>query len=223
LTDICLNAFYEEIMKAIKTPVAQAVSTITLATEFHNLKNAGYSFAVIGDYATNVAKYVFQECPSFLDSIPKEVDAQLTEGFALKAQELRNDAVHIPKRFNNEWIPDPQGGVEVTIAYAMSFSQQEFGRMRIADPVKHGVIKSVRDAFSKYKNARMTALRNAIKSLNKETKPRKENKDYATFISDTMTAILDKAKSVSARNNDATCDQVKTRMAVDAFNKVWNK
>ena len=210
-------------MKAQKTPVAQAISTITLNTEFNNLKNAAYSFAVIGDYATNVAKYVFEQCPSFLDSVPKEVEAQLTEGFALKAQELRNESAHLPRRFNNEWIPDINGGVEVTIAYAMSFSQQEFGRMRIAEPVKHGVIKSVRDAFSKYKNARMNALRNAIKSLNKETKPRKENKDYATFISDTMQSILDKAKSVGARNNDATCDQVKTRMAVDAFNKVWNK
>jgi len=210
-------------MKAQKTQVAQAISTITLNTEFHNLKNAAYSFAVIGDYATNVATYVFEQCPSFLDSVPKEVEAQLVEGFALKAQELRNDAVHIPKRFNNEWIPDINGGVEVTIAYAMSFSQQEFGRMRIAEPVKHGVVKQVRDAFSKYKNARMNALRNAIKGLNKETAPRKPNKDYAQFIVDTMQSILDKAKSVGARNNDATCDQVKTRMAVDAFNNVWNK
>jgi hypothetical protein len=210
-------------MKAQKTPVANAISTITLNTEFNNLKNAAYSFAVIGDYATNVAKYVLEQCPSFLDSVPKEVEAQLVEGFALKAQELRNESAHIPRRFNNEWIPDPKGGVEVTIAYAMSFSQQEFGRMRIAEPVKHGVIKSVRDAFSKYKNARMNALRNAIKSLNKETKPRAENKDFAKFISDTMDSILSKAKSVGARNNDATCDQVKTRMAVDAFNNVWNK
>ena len=210
-------------MKAQKTPVAQAISTITLNTEFNNLKSAGYSFAVIGDYATNVAKYVLEQCPSFLDSVPKEVEAQLVEGFALKAQELRNESAHLPRRFNNEWIPDINGGVEVTIAYAMSFSQQEFGRMRIAEPVKHGVIKAVRDAFRTSKNARMNALRNAIKSLNKETKPRKENKDYATFISDTMQSILDKAKSVGARNNDATCDQVKTRMAVDAFNNVWNK
>jgi len=69
----------------------------------------------------------------------------------------------------------------------------------------------------------MNALRNAIKSLNKETKVRAENKDFARYISDTMTDILHKAKSVGARNNDATCDQVKTRMAVDAFNNVWNK
>ena len=210
-------------MKAQKTQVAQAISSIALPTEFTSLKNAGYSFAVAGEYATNVAKYVFEQCPTFLDSVPKEVEAQLTEGFALKAQELRNASAHIPKRFNNEWIPDENGGVEVTIAYAMSFSQQEFGRMRIAEPVKHGVVKQVRDAFSKYKNARMQQLRNAIKGLNKETAPRKPNKDYAQFIVDTMQSILDKAKSVSARGNDATCDQVKTRMAVEAFNKVWNK
>jgi hypothetical protein len=69
----------------------------------------------------------------------------------------------------------------------------------------------------------MKALKSAIRQLNPANKKRAENKDFQTFISDTMTAILDKAKSVSARNNDKTCDQVKTRMAVDAFNKVYNK
>ena len=118
--------------------------------------------------------------------------------------------------------PDPKGNIEVSIAYAMSYSQQEFGRMRIAEPVKHGIIKAVRDDFSKYRHAQFKLLTKAIKDLNPETKEKAPNKDFNTFVAETMQSILDKAKLITARKTERDFDEVKVRMAVDAFNKVWN-
>ena len=212
-------------MKAQKTAVAKAISPAVVTSSvitFNSLKDAGYKFALIGETAKGVAEYVVAECPNFLQEVPAEVEAQLVEGWKLRKQELMNDD-HKVRTFNNEWIPDPKGGIRVTLDYVYSFSQQEVGRMRIADPVKHGIVSEVRSEFSKYKSDRMKALKSAIRQLNPANKKRAENKDFQTFISDKMTEILDKAKSVSARNNDKTCDQVKTRMAVDAFNKVYYK
>ena len=212
-------------MKAQKTPVANAtspVTSVTFTTEFTSIKNACYSFANASEYASKVAQYILEKCPSFLTAIPKEVDAELTEGFALKKQELRDNNPLIAKRYNSEWIPDPKGNIEVSIAYAMSYSQQEFGRMRIAEPVKHGIIKAVRDDFSKYRHAQFKLLTKAIKDLNPATKEKAPNKDFNTFVAETMQGILDKAKLITARKTERDFDEVKVRMAVDAFNKVWN-
>ena len=211
-------------MKAQKTPVAKAIPTVTTESvvTFNSLKDASYKFALIGETAKNVAEYVVSQCPNFLQEVPKEVESQLIAGWMLRKQELMNDD-HKIRTFNNDWIPDPKGGNRVTLDYVYSFSQQEVGRMRIADPVKHSIVTEVRNEFSKYKNEKMKALKTAIRNLNPANRKRAENKDFNTFISDTMSAILDKAKSVHARNNDTTCDPVRTRMAVDAFNKVYNK
>ena len=161
-----LNAFNGVSMKAQKTPVASAtqsaVTSVTFTTEFTSIKNACYSFANASDYASKVAQYILEKCPTFLKEIPKAVDAELSEGFALKKQELRDADSKIAKRYNSEWIPDPKGNIEVTIAYAMSYSQQEFGRMRIAEPVKHGVLKAVRNDWSKYRHAQFKLLVKAI-------------------------------------------------------------
>ena len=211
-------------MKAQKTKVALAIPTTSndpLIT-FNNLKDASYKFALIGETATSVAKYVLEQCPNFLTEVPTEVEAQLVEGWMLRKQELMNDD-HKIRTYNNEWIPDKNGGFHVTLAYVYSYSQQEVGRMRIADPIKHGIVTEVRNEFSKYKNEKMKALKTAIRNLNPANKKRAENKTWNQFIDDTMSEILNRAKSVVARKSDTTCDEVRTRMAVEAFYKVHNK
>jgi hypothetical protein len=52
--------------------------------------------------------------------------------------------------------------------YCMSYSQQAFGQIKTDNPVKHGVIKGIRDDFSKYVSNRMSDLKRAVrKELNK--------------------------------------------------------
>jgi hypothetical protein len=205
-------------MKAQKTPVASATSSVTQVTfvTIDNLKNAGYQSAIADEHLSLVAKYVLDVCPSILDEVPAEVKSQLVEGWALRWQEL-NPA----KRYNSEWIPDPKGGNELTLAYAMSFSQQQFGQLRQSDPVKHGVINNIRTPFNKYASNKMKALLKAIRNLNPETRERGATDDFATYINKVMDTIKTRCKNAKARG-DTTADEVKTRMAIDAFKKAIN-
>ena len=166
--------------------------------------------------SSHVAKYVLDVCPSILDEVPAEVKSQLTDGWALRWQEL-NPA----KRYNSEWIPDAKGGNELTLAYAMSFSQQQFGQLRQSDPVKHGVINNIRTPFNKYASYKMKGLLKAIRNLNPETRERGATDDFATYINKVMDTIKTRCKNAKARG-DATADEVKTRMAIDAFKKAIN-
>lgn len=213
-----LNAFNGVSMKAQKTPVASATSSVTQVTfvTIDNLKNAGYQSAIADEHLSLVAKYVLDVCPSILDEVPAEVKSQLVEGWALRWQEI-NPA----KRYNSEWIPDPKGGNELTLAYAMSFSQQQFGQLRQSDPVKHGVINNIRTPFNKYASNKMKALLKAIRNLNPETRERGATDDFATYINKVMDTIKTRCKNAKARG-DSTADEVKTRMAIDAFKKAIN-
>lgn len=201
-------------MKA-KKPVASATPSVTQVTfvTIDNLKNAGYQSAIADEHLSLVAKYVLEVCPNILEDVPSEVKAQLTEGWALRWQEL-NPA----KRYNNEWIPDDNGGNELTLAYVLSFSQQQYGQLRQSDPVKHGVIGNIRTPFNKYVSGKMKALLKAIRNLNPETRERGTTDDFATYVGKVMDTIKTRCKNAKARG-DATADEVKTRMAIDAFLK----
>ena len=125
-----------------------------------SMKDAGYQSATAGERLSAVAQYVLSECPTFLDSCPDEVKAELTDGWAVRWQEL-NPAVS----YNAEWVPVEKGGeVSVTLAYAMSFSQQAYGQLRNSDPQRHKVIGDVRTRFSKYCSNNSSRQRPATRS-----------------------------------------------------------
>ena len=76
----------------------------------------------------------------------------------------------------------------------MSYSQQAFGQIKTDNPVKHGVIKGIRDDFSKYVSNRLSDLKRAVrKELNKgvvvQRVQAKVWTDFQTDIFDGMKAI----------------------------------
>lgn len=183
-----------------------------------SMKDAGYQSATAGERLSAVAQYVLSECPTFLDSCPDEVKAELTDGWAVRWQEL-NPAVS----YNAEWVPVEKGGeVSVTLAYAMSFSQQAYGQLRNSDPQRHKVIGDVRTRFSKYCSNNMKALRTSARALLNPERQRSTTDDYAVWVEKALDNIITRCRNASARG-DATADEVKTRMAVDAFRKVLAK
>lgn len=180
-------------------------------------KDAAYQGATIGERMATVAQFVVTQCPAFLDEVPKEVKAELTEGWAVRWQELNPATEYSP-----EWIPKKGGGMVATLAFALSYSQQAFGQLKNEDPVKHGVIKDIRDKFNKYSHNRMKDLKKAVRDLNPETKTRAQSDNFANYIEKTMDNIKTRCRNAVARN-DATADELKTRMAVQAFMDTLNK
>ena len=182
-----------------------------------SFKDAGYQSALSSERTASIARFVYDKCPTFLDEVPKETKAELEEGFALRWQEV-NPAV----KYTTDYVPSETGNIEVTLAFCLSYSQQAFGQMKNEDPVKHSIIKQVRDAFSKYKSNRMADLKTAVRRIANEgkTKTREQAKSFDKYVEDIFDNMKARCKTATARNDD-TANEVKLRVAIDAFNKAY--
>jgi hypothetical protein len=198
-------------MKAKQTLADLSAVSVT------SFKDAGYQSAVNSERSINIARFVVDQCPNFLDDVPKEIKTELDAGFALRWQEL-NPA----KTYNAEWIPDANGKNLVTLDFCMSYSQQAFGQMRNENPTLHSIIKSVRDKFNKYRHNKLSELKTAVRKLLNEgkTSTRTQAKMFNDWVNDALDNIKARAKTAEARN-DATANEVKARQAVEAFKKVY--
>lgn len=197
-------------MKASKTLVAFATVS--------SFKDAGYQSAVSSERTASIARYVFDNCPTFLDEVPKEIKAELEEGFALRWQET-----HPAVKYTADWVPSDKGNIEVTLAFCLSYSQQAFGQMKNEDPVKHSIIKKVRDEFNKYKSNRLADLRTAVRRVANEgkTTTRQQAKQFVAWLDDTFDTMKARCKTATARG-DADANEVKLRVAIDAFKRAYH-
>ena len=179
-----------------------------------SFKDAGYQSARSSETMASIARWILEHNPAFLDSPADEEKAQLREGWALRWQEL-NPAT----RYNAEWIPTESGGTEMTLAYCMSYSQQAFGQMKNDNPVQHGIIKQVRDAFNKYCSNRMADLRTAVRRTMNEgqTKTKTATKQFDEFLKDMFDGAKARCKTANARGDATAPNEVVLRQAIDAF------
>jgi hypothetical protein len=182
-----------------------------------SFKDAAYQSALQNERSANVARYVLDNCPEFLDNVPQDIEDELNQGFAQRWQDT-----HEAKTYNAEWVPVENGGFSVTLDYCLSYSQQAFGRLKTEDPILHGIIKNVRDPFNKYKSARMKDLKMAVSRLVNEGKPKERNqaKDFIDWADDMFDTMKTRCKTAKARN-DATANEVQLRLAIDAFKKTY--
>lgn len=185
-----------------------------------SMKDAGYRSARFGEGLSTVAKYVIEQQPDIVEKGPADSTKEsLYAGWMLRYSEL-----HPAIRYTTEWnplpadAPDVEGMHLVGVEFAMSFSQQEFGKLKSTEPGKHGAIYKVRDAFIKYRAARLDDLMRAIKALNAKPRTRTQANDFAKYLTDTLDNIKARNKTAKARGDTSAVDEVKLRMAIDAFN-----
>lgn len=194
--------------------------TVVSSLEILSFKDAAYQSAKSSETMDVVARFIVDKCPDFLNKIPDEINADLVSGWALRWQEKHPAVI-----YNDEWIPSEKGSHNVTLAFCLSFSQQAFGQLKNDNPVKHGIIKKVRDEFIKYRSNRLSDLKRAVnKELNKD-KPRVRVQAalFDKFIADTFDTMKARCKTALARNDETAPSEVKLRMAIDAFHNVLNK
>lgn len=190
-----------------------------------SLQDAAYKFATTGETTRSLAQYVLEVCPDFLNDVPKEVRQQIYAGFQLKKHELTGDkfyklgegGTYIP-------LPTKEGAtVVLNINSAMSYSPQEFGKIRDVDPAKHGAIKTLRDSFSDYASNNMKALVTAIRNLVNEGKPRERsaNKGFREALNAVFDAYDRRVRTAKDRG-DVDADPVRYRVARDIFWKTYD-
>ena len=179
-----------------------------------SFKDAGYQSARSGETMANIAKWILEQNPAFLNSPTDEQKTQLKDGWAIRWQEL-NPAT----TYTVDWVPAKDGSIEVTLAYCLSYSQQAFGQLKNENPVQHGIIKNVRDAFNKYASNRMSDLKTAVRRVESEgqSKPKAPTKDYAGFLKDMFDGAKSRCKTASARGDSTAPSEVSLRQAIDAF------
>lgn len=188
--------------------------TIAASAAPSSFKDAAYKSAVSSEALSNIAQWVLEQCPGFVDEVPTDVDAQLTDGWALRWQER-----HPPVEYSTEWVPMVGGGNVATLAFAMSYTQQEYGRMKADNPVKHGIVGALRKTFQAYKHNRMQDLKREVKRIADADKPRTrvQAKDYMVWVNDVLDDMKARRKTAEARGDSTTPDAVKLQQAIDAF------
>jgi hypothetical protein len=211
----------ESAMSSKKQPV--------VSTEPASIQDAAYRFALTGETSRNLAQYVLGVCPDFLDNVPSEIHSQLYTGFQIRKHEI-TEPVHYKMGEGGVFIPlsekpaaDAQGIVVMSINAAMSYSQQEFGKLKEKDPALHSIIKPMRDGFSSYASNNLKALKAAIRAVLNAGKPRERsaNKGFREAMTDAF-ATLDKRVKTARDRGDTEADPLKYRLAVDNFWKTYN-
>lgn len=178
------------------------------------LRDAAYSAALATDTVVDSARFVHQQCPTYLDAAPDEVVAELDEGYMLRYSET-----HPPKtysRIDGNLVENSKGKekIEVSIFYAMSFTPQAFGALRNDDPMLHALIKVWRDAWSKYRSNRHGDLKREIRRLIDGPQTRSPTKAFAEVVNDVLDNLMTRCKNAKARGDDtADLDLLHRRVA----------
>lgn len=190
-----------------------------------SMKDVAYRFAVNGETTESLAKWVLDQCPSFLDGAPKEVIAELTAGFLLRKQEITvpqhyklSDGVFIP-------VTDTsiEGLITLTPNVVMSYSQHEFTQLGRTDPALQALMKRMRKDCSTYVSNRKESLTKVIKALVSSGTPRTRavNKGFVEAM-ETVFDAYDKRVRTAKDRGDPGADPVKYRAARDGFWKIYN-
>ena len=212
-----------------------------------SLKDAGYKLALAGESTSAVAQYVMQQCPAITNDLNvlahKELRADLAEGYKLRANELWGIDYYTVSKDTGAWLlignsiktPNIQAKLDemtkdkreikqVNIHFVKSLSTSEYGQMRTKDPEQRKAIDTMWAKFTKYEKYRNDALINAIKNIIAESKGETRVRKDVLFIDAVMKAFdaLDKSSKVKQDRGDKTADQLRFRMAKDAFLKTYN-
>ena len=201
-------------MSKTKSTTANAVAVAFDATPA-NFKDAAYKAVLAGESLNAVARWINEKCPTFLDEVPATIKDELKAGFALRWQELNPAQTYD----SVTWIPKENGNTLMTLDYCQSYSQQAFGQLKTDQPVLHGIIGPIRTKFNKFVSNKMSDISREVRKVQNEGKPRERQqaKGFMKYLDDTFADMKKRCKTAKSRNDEQAVDEVKLRMAIDAF------
>ena len=214
------------------TPVVQSLSaTVQVQDQITSLKDGAYKQALASDRMRTVARYVMEKCKGFPETVTDEVKAELYAGYQLRFNETNKaDRYAIVNDHyllidgSNPALEDEREKVVIGVDYAMSFSQQQFGKLKNENPYLHAIIKSWRDRINTYCSNRLADLKRQGRTILNEgkTKERSATADFAHRINDVFEDLRIKCVNAQKRG-DETADTKKFALAKTAFMTAWNK
>ena len=211
-------------MSAKRKAADAAVSPNVVAVAPTSMKDAGVKAATGLDNSKSVGQWMLDTCPEFIDNPPEAQLAEFVEGVQPRYHDIKGSKHYL--RVDGQMIEceeGTEGSSVMNVHVAFGYSQQDFGKLRQSDPPLHGVIKKIRDDFAGYKFDAIKAVKSSMQKILNAGKPRERSatKDFVVALKDMFDTYDTRAKNAKARG-DATADQVRFRMARDAFMKVYN-
>ena len=197
---------------------------------FKSLKDSAFQQAGAAQTLEDVARYVLGLVPGVPKEIPSETRDELYEGYRMKFDTLKpvqtyaviND--HIVLATEEQKKTKNLEKIEIGVAYAFSYSSQEFGKLANTRPELHKLLKEIRDACNTYCSNRLGDLKRAATKIinNGKDRQRGANKDFAEFVEAWFKDTApDRLKSASARG-DSTADSKRFNEAKVAFMVKWH-
>ena len=198
-----------------------------MTASYLSLKDMGYAQAKTGDSLADQAQYAIASIAGFPADIPAESRAELYSGYQLRFNENRpavtyavingHYTIATPEQIANTKVEK----IDIGVAYAFSYSSQEFGKLANTNPALHSIIKVWRSDAADYCSNRLGDLkRAATKLLNKGKTQQRQTLDFA----ESMTKLFEaqaKSVKVKAGRGDASANEVKYKAAVAAFWKTY--
>ena len=193
-----------------------------------SLKDGAYQQATATQKIRDVAFYALDHIAGFPDAISDDAKSDLYSGYQLKYSE--NNPAKMYSVINSHYVlrtPDHNDNVEkleLSVAYVMSFTSQEFGKIKNENPELHSLIKGLRDSVGVYcsnrKNDLVRTAKNIIAEREGKAKTRTANKDFDESISAMFESFDTKLKTAKSRG-DVTADEQRYKKAKIAFLAIW--
>lgn len=195
---------------------------------FASLRDMGYQQAKTGDSLATQAQFAIDTIAGFPADIPAEARTELYAGYQLRFNENRPAVMyavidgHYVKATDEQIKNKKVEKVEIGVAYAFSYSSQEFGKLANTNPALHAIVKQWRSDTSDYCSNRLGDLkRAAAKLLNKGKTTQRQTLDFAESAKKAFDQLGNSVK-VKAGRGDTSADPAKFKLAVDAFWKAYS-
>jgi hypothetical protein len=210
--------------------MAKKVEAAQTEPQFLSLKDGAFQQAGAAHTLESFARFVLGQQSGFPKTIAPETRDELYSGYRMKFDSLRPSKMyavvndHIVLATEEHKAASNIEKIEIGVAYAYSYSQQEFGKLANTRPALHAIVKPIREACNTYCSNRLGDLKRAATKILNEGKERQRtaNKDFAEFVDSWMKETApERLKSAKARS-DATANQEKFEAARLAFLVKWN-
>ena len=194
-----------------------------------SLKDLGYQQAKTGDSLETQAQFALDNITGFPEDVPSEAKDALYDGYRMRYSERKpatmyaviNDhyVLATDEHLKNKKVEK----VEMGVAYAFSYSSQEFGKLKNTNPALHGIIKTIRDDVADYCSNRLGDLKRASKKLiAKKDGTSRITLDFAQSMLKAFEA-QEKSVKVKQAKGDTTANSAKFALAVKSFWMTYNK
>jgi hypothetical protein len=217
-------------MAKVKASVETSTPVETSTSTFTSLKDSAFQQAGAAQTLESVAQFAIERIKGFPKDVPSEAKDELYEGYRMKFDALNPAKVYAV--INDHYVLATQEHkdaknvekVEIGVAYAFSYSSQEFGKLANTRPALHALIKGVREKCSTYCSNRLGDLKRAASRILNEGKERQRgaNKDFAEFVMDWMKDSAPTRLKSAKNRGDSSADEKRFNEAKVAFMVRWN-